>query len=337
MSVNHGPLLVSWNITRECNLRCRHCYRDAGTRSGDELTTAEGFRLIDEIVRAGFPILVLSGGEPLMRPDLFELITRARAGGLRVVLGSNGTLIDNRMAHRLLQAGVARVGISLDSVHPENHDRFRRRAGAFEQARAGMEACKAAGLPFQVHTTVRESNADEVTAITDLAVESGSAGHHIFFLVPTGRGLNLADEQLKAVAFEKLLHQIVRKQQETPIELKPTCAPTFMRIARQQGIDMRFSRGCLTGRSYCVVLPDGDVHPCPYLPLRVGNVRETPFDHIWTDSAVFCRFREEVPEGRCGCCEYESICGGCRARAYWQTGGNYMAEDHWCLYRPHKR
>jgi putative heme d1 biosynthesis radical SAM protein NirJ2 len=326
------PSIISWNITCQCNLTCKHCYRDAGERDPDELTTAEGLALIDEIAKAGFRALVLSGGEPLLRADLCDLIRRARDRGLRPVLGSNGMLMSEEAAARLKEAGCARVGISLDSADPEFHNRLRGDPHAWEGAVGGMRACAAAGLEFQVHTTVTEHNQSQVLGITDFAISIGAVAHHIFFLVPAGRAVDMEEDSLRAAEYERLLRQIMRKQGEVAIELKPTCAPQFMRIAAQMGIPMRYERGCLAGTSYCVVIPNGDVHPCPYLPLRVGNVRERPFSEIWADNEVFRHLRSDALGGKCGACRYRRICVGCRARAYYYSGGDYLAEEPWCSY-----
>jgi putative heme d1 biosynthesis radical SAM protein NirJ2 len=327
-------LIISWNTTRQCNLFCKHCYRASDAeRDPNELSTEEGFALIDEIAKAGFRILVLSGGEPLMRADIYDLVARGKQDGLRVVLGTNGTLIDRDAAARLKDAGVARVGISLDSMIPERHDEFRACRGAWERSVEGMRICREVGLPFQLHTTVTERNYDEIVQMTDLAVELGAAGHHIFFLVPTGRGKDLAEESLQAAQYERLLRKILDKQQDVEIELKPTCAPQFMRIAKQKGLQMRFTKGCLAGTSYCVIIPNGDVQPCPYLPIPVGNVRETPFSQIWANAELFETLRRNDLSGKCGECDCKDICGGCRARAYYYSDGDFMAEEPWCAYR----
>lgn len=334
-------MLISWNITRACNLACKHCYRDAGERDREELTTEEGLALIDEIARAGrpgappeggFETLVLSGGEPLLREDVYDLIRRADEAGLRPVLGSNGMLISDPVAGRLKAAGLRRAGISLDSADPVFHNRLRLNPEAWEKAVAGMEACRRAGLEFQVHTTVTEHNQDQVLRVTDFAVRMGAAAHHVFFLVPAGRAVDMEQDSLRAGEYERLLRQLMRKQQEVPIELKPTCAPQFMRIAAQMGLKLRFSRGCLAGTSYCVILPNGDVHPCPYLPLKVGNVREKPFSEIWRDNPVFADLRRGELRGKCGRCRYRLTCVGCRARAYYYGDGDYLAEEPWCSY-----
>lgn len=323
-------MIISWNTTQACNMSCVHCYRDAGTRREDELTTEEGKKLLGEMAKAGFKIVILSGGEPLMREDIYELITHATKVGLRPVLGTNGALITPETAKRLKEAGLGAAGISIDSCDKEKHNWFRKAEGAWENTMAGIEACKSAGLRFQIHTTVMQWNEPEITDITDLAVQLGAMAHHVFFLVPTGRGKDIEETTLKTEQYEALLNRILDKQLEVPIELKPTCAPQFMRIAKERNMPMRFTRGCLAGTGYCVVLPNGDIHPCPYMPIKVGNVRETDFDLIWQNSEVFERLRNEKLKGGCGTCGYDSICGGCRARAYYYSDGDYMAEEPWC-------
>ncbi|MGB9802433.1 putative heme d1 biosynthesis radical SAM protein NirJ2 [Desulfofundulus sp.] len=325
-------MLVSWNTTNACNLTCRHCYRDAGARMEEELNTSEAANLISEIARAGFKIMIFSGGEPLLRPDIYELVEYAARKGLRPVFGTNGTLITGSVAEKLKQAGALAMGISLDSTEPEQHDRFRGVQGAWQAAVEGMEACRKAGLPFQIHTTVVEWNYEQVEALTDLAVHMGAVAHHVFFLVPTGRAANMEEESLRAEQYERLLHRLMKKQKEVPIEVKPTCAPQFMRIAAQMGLKLRFQKGCLAGTGYCIISPRGDIQPCAYLNIPAGNVRETPFSLIWQHSTIFKRLRTGDYGGACGSCNYRNLCGGCRARAYLYYG-DYMAEDPWCLYR----
>ncbi|BAF59157.1 MAG: putative heme d1 biosynthesis radical SAM protein NirJ2 [Pelotomaculum sp.] len=328
-------MLVSWNTTNACNMYCKHCYRDAGAKAAEELSTEEGLALIDQIAGAGFKIMIFSGGEPLMRDDIFTLVARARERGLRPVFGTNGTLITGETARRLKEAGAAVMGISLDSVDPKSHDDFRATPGAWQGAVDGMRACREAGLPFQVHTTVMGWNKDEVERLTDFAVRMGAVGHHIFFLVPTGRAVGIAEESLKAGQYEELLQRIMRKQAEVKIELKPTCAPQFMRIASQMGVKTRFSKGCLAGIAYCIISPRGVVQPCAYLDIPAGNVRQAGFGDIWHEAGIFKDLRTEEYGGGCGICRYKKVCGGCRARAYFYYG-DYMAEEPWCLYRERK-
>ena len=328
-------MLVSWNTTNSCNLYCKHCYRDAGTRAAEELSTAEGLRLIDQIAATGFKIMIFSGGEPLMRPDIYELVARAKERGLRPVFGTNGTLITGEVARNLKEAGALAMGISLDSVDSLQHNEFRSSPGAWQGAVDGMRACREAGLPFQIHTTVVGWNAGEVEKITDFAVAAGAIGHHLFFLVPTGRAVDIEEESLRAEQYEDLLHRIMKKQQEVPIELKPTCAPQFMRIARQLGVQTRFTRGCLAGIAYCIINPKGIVQPCAYMDIPAGDVRVTPFGEIWQNAEVFKTLRTVEYKGGCGVCEFRKLCGGCRARALYYHG-DYMAEEPWCVYHGRK-
>jgi len=326
--------LISWNTTRKCHLKCKHCYRDAGDEQERELTFEEGKQLLDEIKLAGFDIIIFSGGEPLLRDDIFHLVEYADSLGLRPVFGTTGSTITREIAKKLKQAGALRMGISLDSKGPELHDEFRQVKGNFDDVIRGMENCKAEGLEFQVNTTVVEQNYHECEEITDLAIELGAIAHHVFFMVPTGRAKDIEEEALRMKKYESLLHRILEKQKEVDIELKPTCAPQFMRVADKKNMKMRFSRGCLAGISYCCITPGGDVNPCPYLPLKVGNVLETPFSEIWKGNEVFDLLSDEKLKGKCGICNYMKICSGCRARAYYYSDGDIMAEDPWCLYKP---
>ena len=329
-------MIVSWNTTNACNMYCDHCYRDAGCKAEEELSTAEAKTLLEQIARAGFKIMIFSGGEPLMRPDIVELVAYAASLGPRPVFGTNGTLITLEMAQKLKAAGAMGMGISLDSMDREKHNKFRKFPGAWEGAVQGMRNCRAAGLPFQIHTTVMEWNNHELEDLTDFAVAEGAVAHHFFFLVPTGRAKTIEAESLRAEAYEDTLTRIMKKQQEVEIELKPTCAPQFLRIAAQMGLKTRFRRGCLAGTAYCIISPRGKVQPCAYLNMELGDVRQTPFDEIWKNSEVLNKLRTLEYSGGCGSCEYKRACGGCRARAAYYHEGDYMAEEPWCLYHGRK-
>ena len=204
-------MIISWNTTNACNMYCKHCYRDAGCKAEEELSTAEAKKLLDEIARAGFKIMIFSGGEPLTRPDILELVAHATKLGLRSVFGTNGTLITPEMARDLKAAGAMGMGISLDSMSPAKHDTFRSYPGGWAGAVEGMKNCRAAGLPFQIHTTVMDWNEKELEAITDFAVELGAVAHHFFFLVPTGRAETIEEESLRAEAYESVLTSIMKK------------------------------------------------------------------------------------------------------------------------------
>ncbi|MCK8826140.1 putative heme d1 biosynthesis radical SAM protein NirJ2 [Natroniella acetigena] len=325
-------MIISWNTTKECNLYCKHCYRDSGPKEkqADELTTSEGKELLTEIAKAGFKIMIFSGGEPLLRDDIYQLVEHAASLGMRPVFGTNGMYITEEVAYKLKEAGAAGMGISLDSVKPEVHDHFRQLEGAWEQAVTGIKNCIEAGLPVQINTTISDLNYDEFEEITDFAIELGAKAHHPFFLVPTGRGKEIERDSVRANRYHQMIERIMEKQKEVEIELKPTCAPQFMAVAKEKEMNMRFTRGCLAGTDYCCILPNGDVHICPYLPVKVGNVKETVFSKLWAEAKIFEELRTMDYKGSCGSCQHIEICGGCRARAYYYSDGDYMAGEPWC-------
>ena len=339
--------LVAWEVTRNCNLNCVHCRAAAtqGPYSG-ELDTGACFKLLDEIKEVGQPVIILTGGEPLLRPDIFEIARYGSDQGLRMVMAPNGTLITEANAKEMVAAGIQRISISLDGANRESHDRFRQVEGAFEGALQGIQWAKKAGLDFQINTTITQQNLDEIPRIQALAVELGAVAHHIFLLVPTGRGKYIVDQEISAQQYEETLNWFYDQKDKVPLQLKATCAPHYYRIlrerAREEGKSVTFkshgldavTRGCLGGTSFCFVSNTGEVQPCGFLDLHCGNVKETPFARIWNESEVFLSLRDfNQLKGKCGKCEYRKVCGGCRARAYEATG-DYLAEEPLCLYQP---
>ena len=327
-------MIVSWMTTNSCNLACKHCYQDADEAQERELNTSEAKVMIDQIAKAGFKIMIFSGGEPLLRPDIFELVAHAASKGLRPVFGTNGILITEEVAQRLKESGACAMGISVDSLDAKKHDHFRGMENAHQLTMQGIENCKKAGLPFQLHTTVVDWNRDEICSITDYAEQIGAIAHYVFFLIPVGRGEFIKETSLQVKDNEALLRDIMRKSAEVSIDVKPTCAPQFTRIAKQLDIPLspRFSRGCLAGLTYCVIGSQGIVRPCAYMVEEAGDVREQPFDEIWRDSPVFQRLRTEDYSGACGTCDFKDGCGGCRARAAYYHEGDILAQDDYCAH-----
>ncbi|MFO8101238.1 MAG: radical SAM protein [Dehalococcoidia bacterium] len=340
--------LVAWEVTRRCNLFCKHCRAAAeDTAYEGELTTGECFDTIDSILEVGRPIIILTGGEPLMRPDIFEIGRYASERGLRVVVGTNGTLITKEIAEMMAEVPVARVGVSIDFPLPELQDEFRGKAGAFDEAVAGIRAAQRAGLSIQINCTVTSLNSRYLEDLLNLAIELGAEAFHPFMLVPTGRGKGLANVELPPEEYERILNWVYDRQQELGdrIFFKPTDAPHYMRILKQRGAvetsgygghpSMNsITRGCLAGVGFCFISHVGRVQGCGYLDVEAGNLKEASFARIWNDSPVFARLRDlSNLGGKCGVCEYKRICGGCRARAYEATG-DYLAEEPYCVYQP---
>ncbi len=335
------PLTVSWNLTRLCNLKCAHCYIEAGARAdrSGELTPDEALGVLRQIAEVNpQAVLILTGGEPLLRADIDALIRAAADIGFWTVLGSHGGMLDGEVAERLVAAGLKGVGVSLDSVDPERHDAFRGIPGAFRRTSAALEVMRGAGLPFLIEMTATRWNRHELAPMAELAAARGATALNVFFLVPTGRGASLND--LTPGDYEDALNQLASLQEQYAGRLlvNAKCAPHYRRVLWERDHDSTFVRtfhggGCPAGTYYCRVTPDGDVTPCPYMPLSVGNLRQTRFAELWHESTVLRQFREARRGGRCGECEFGELCGGCRCRAY-ATTGDFLAEDRSCTYRP---
>lgn len=339
--------LVAWETTRNCNLSCIHCRAAAtqGPYSG-ELDTESSFRLLDQIAQVGQPIIILTGGEPLLRQDIFEISAYGTKKGLKMVMAPNGTMITESNAKQMADAGIKRISISLDGAEKESHDGFRGVEGAFEGAIRGIQLAKEAGIEFQINTTITKTNLDQIPKIQDLAIELGAVAHHIFLLVPTGRGKYIVDQEITADEYESTLNWFYDQRGKTPLQLKATCAPHYYRILRQRakqegqtvsykthGLDA-VTRGCLGGTGFCFISHTGIVQPCGFLDLNCGDVTKKSFEDIWNHSDVFLSLRNyENLKGKCGKCEFKRVCGGCRARAYEATG-DYLAEEPLCSYQP---
>jgi heme b synthase len=339
--------LLAWEVTRRCNLACLHCRAAAGSGPyPDELTTAEGFKLLDDVATLGPVVVILTGGEPLLREDIYDLTAYGAGRGHRMVMAVNGTLLTPEVAARLKAAGVQRLSISLDGASAASHDRLRAVDGAFAGALAGIAACRAAGLPFQINTTVTRANRAELPAIYELALKLEAAAHHVFVLVPTGRGELIREELVSPAEYEETLQWLLERQRAGKLHLKPTCAPQFYRLWRQDaaargekitpdihGLEA-MTKGCLGGQGFAFVSYRGEVQPCGYLELIAGNIRETAFPEIWKNSELFRQLRRvDDYHGKCRACQYRRVCGGCRARAYALTG-DVLGDDPICPYEP---
>ncbi len=339
--------LIAWEVTQACNLACKHCRAEACTEAAQgELSNVEAKALIDTFPEVGNPIIIFTGGDPMMRSDIYELIAYANNKGLRCVMSPNGTLITPENAVHMHQVGIQRCSISIDGHDAPSHDAFRGVEGAFDDALRGINYLKNAGIEFQINTTVTRNNLKDFKKIFTLCEALGAAAWHIFLLVPMGRASGLADQVISAEEYEDVLHWFYDFRKSTNMHLKATCAPHYYRIMRQRakeeglavtpdtfGMDA-MTRGCLGGTGFCFISHSGQVQPCGYLTLDCGQVRETPFPEIWKHSQYFKQFRTQSEyEGKCGFCEYHRVCGGCRARA-WSMDNNHMGEEPLCTHVP---
>ena len=371
--------MISWNLTYRCNLACEHCYLDAGGTplvgtenfaDRSELDTEECFRVIDEIAAfAPECVTILTGGEPLLRRDILEIVRRAADRGLWVVVGTNGVRVTENLARRLAEEGARGLSLSLDALDPARHDGFRKVRGAWQNTVEGAEILNRAGLPFIVQTTAGSHNLGELEAIADFAHDRlGAKVWNLYFLVPTGRGQFVSD--MTPAQYDEVLASlyVIQRKYNGRMLVNAKCAPHYIKTvlenasagtdsipadaesastpfdATQGGSSLAgLSRirtysggagGCPAGTHYMGIRPNGDVTPCPYLPVFAGTLRRSSLAELWTSSELFSDIRRRTSlGGRCGACEMNGHCGGCRARAYGMTG-DLMAEDPLCTHTP---
>jgi radical SAM protein with 4Fe4S-binding SPASM domain len=280
------------------------------------------------------PILILSGGEPLMRPDIFKLATLALDLGVTAVLSTNGTLLDRDVCRKIKDAGLRRLSMSLDGPDAKSHDAFRGVRGSFASLVSASELLRSEGLPFQINSTVTPGNIGQTEAMLRVAREMGAAAFHVFLLVPVGRARDWDEAFLAPEDYEKALRRLKTLEPDMGLEFKATCAPQYQRIGRETGLfSPRSGKGCLGGQGFMFVAHDGTCGACGYLPLSAGNLRERDIREIYSSSPLFLSLRDKSQyHGKCSFCEYWLICGGCRARAH--ARGDYLGEEPLCPHLP---
>ena len=331
-----------WEMTTACNLHCIHCHASGGKPASDELNTEEGKQLLDELSSVSeFRMMAFTGGEPLMRKDLFELLAYSQSLGFTNTIATNATLIDDDVARRLKRCGIVIAAVSLDGFDAATHDYVRGQPGTFEATLHGIRALHRAGILLHINITAMEYNMDQIEPMMDLVEELDTGILLMYQLVPVGRGRGIEDAALDLGANERLIRFIAQAQRSAQAIIEPVAGPQYWPFLLQQadiegGPLLRLAEtvfhGCSAGRGFVYVKPNGEVWPCPFIEISCGNVRQTSFSEIWTTAPLFqdLRAREDRLEGRCGDCAYRKLCGGCRGRA-WATTGNYMAEDPSCF------
>ncbi len=343
---------LAWEITRRCNLHCVHCRSSSEleVKEHPDFSTEEGKRILDDISSFSKPVVVLSGGEPLLRKDWYELACYGTEKGLRMCLATNGTLLTPEICKLIKDAGIKMVSLSLDGSTAEIHDNFRNQPGAFEGTMNAARLCREHGISFLINSSFTKRNQHDIPNVYKLAKEIGATAWYMFMIVPTGRGEEIMSELISPEDYEKLLewHYEMEKN-EKDLLVRPTCAPHYyrvkMQLAKRDGEKLEHrslkfstggSKGCLAGQLICLIDVDGNVLPCSYFPLPAGNIKEQSLKEIWDNSKLFKELRDfSLYKGSCGSCEYIRVCGGCRARAY-AVSGDYLEQEPFCSYTPRK-
>ncbi len=346
------PKWIAWEITRRCNLGCVHCRSSSVPEAGDhpDFSFEKAKTILDDIASYASPVIVLSGGEPLLRPDVFDIARYGAGKGLRMCMASNGTLVTEEVCHSIKEAGIRMVSLSLDGAKAETHDNFRNQIGAFAGTMNAIRLFKEHGIPFLINSSFTQRNKDEIPEIYRLVKELGATAWYLFMIVPTGRGEDIMEELIPEKLYDEILewHYQVEKE-ETELLMRPTCAPHYYRIVRQKAKEegspfkrrnLQFStggsKGCLAGQLICLIDVDGEVLPCSYFAKSAGNILTTSFKDIWEKSELFLQLRNfKGYKDNCGQCEYLGVCGGCRARSYAMTG-DFLAQEPFCSYVPLK-
>ncbi|TAL23842.1 MAG: radical SAM protein [Nitrospirae bacterium] len=347
-----APKWIAWEITRRCNLRCVHCRSSSEleVKGHPDFPTDEAFRIIDDIVSYAKPVVVLSGGEPLIRKDVFEIAKYGTDKGLRMCLATNGTLVNEEICGKIKESGIRIVSLSLDGSNEGVHDDFRSQKGAFAGTINAARLFKKYGIEFIINSSFTKRNQEEIPKVYKLARELGATAWYMFMIVPTGRGGEIMNELISKEEYEEILEWHYQMEKgEKDMLVRPTCAPHYYRIVLQKSKEegekfekrtLKFStggaKGCIAGQLICLIDVDGNVLPCSYFPRPAGNIRTQSFKDIWENSELFKELRDfKKYKGKCGSCEYVNVCGGCRARAY-SIHGDYLEEEPFCGYTPIK-
>lgn len=352
MIIEFTPKWIAWEITRRCNLKCIHCRSSSEieVNAHPDFSTEEAFRIINDITSYAKPVIVLSGGEPLLRKDVFEIARYGTDKGLRMCLATNGTLVDDSVCDKIKSSGMKIVSLSLDGSNEKTHDDFRNQKGAFEGTIHAATLFRKYGIEFIINSSFTKRNQEEIPKVYKLAKNIGATAWYMFMIVPTGRGEEIMNELISKEDYEEILewHYHMEKD-EKDILVRPTCAPHYYRVVLQKSKEegtkferrtLKFStggaKGCIAGQLIALIDVDENVLPCSYFPKSAGNLKNQSFKDVWENSQLFKELRDfKSYKGKCGSCEYITVCGGCRARAY-SIYGDYLEEEPFCSHIPLK-
>lgn len=340
---------MAWEVTSKCNLKCVHCRSSSDIHSPEGMFTLDKcYQLMDDIAEFAKPVIVLSGGEPLLRRDIFDIATYGTNKGFRMCMATNGVLVTDDICLKIKDSGIKIVSLSLDGSTPEIHDDFRGQKGAFAGVMNVVDLFKKYGINFIINSSFTRRNQHDIQNVYQLAKRLGATAWYMFLIVPTGRGEDIINELVSKEDYEKILNwHYEMERDENEILVRPTCAPQYYRIwherSKNEGKDtsrrsLTFStgggKGCIAGQTICFINSEGEVYPCSYFPFSAGNVFNEKLKEIWENSKLFKDLRNfKGYEGKCGVCKYLGVCGGCRARAY-AVDGSYMSEEPFCDYIP---
>lgn len=349
---SYAPFLVVWNITRTCNLKCKHCYEEAQTRERDELTTKEALKAVDKMADAGVCYVAISGGEPLMRQDLWKITEHMKEREMALSIATNGILLTKENVEKLKKARCRYVQISLDGAKAETHEAFRGINNIFNKTIDGIKNCVKAGLTVGISTTITKHNYNEVEDMIDLADKLNVNIWMYYNFIPVGRGKDIIKMDISPEERDKLLHLLLKKRNHVKpsllstapqyamccVESKETISVTHFdafsqdpEVGERVNFLAEFVGGCGAARLYCALEPNGDIEPCVFMPIKVGNIKKDDFLDIWQNNSLFKKIRDRSKfKGNCGLCEYKEICGGCRARAYAYFN-DVQASDPSCI------
>jgi heme b synthase len=334
-----APRVVAWESTRACNYACQHCRAQAQKQADpNQLTTKEALKMVDQIAAFCKPVFIISGGDPLLREDIFEVAKYASDQGLRVVMSPSGSNITPEVIQKMKATGVRMISLSLDGSNATVHDGFRQVEGAFDLAMHNMALARENQMPFRINTTVTQHNLTDLPNILKLAVDLGAVEWDVFMLVPTGRGkiqMEITPEQ-----YEETLQAVYQSSLTATIQIKVTCAPQYSRIVSQHADGSQENkgkhggRGCMAGNGFCFISHVGEVYGCGFLPIKAGSVKQQNFREIYQNAQLFKQLRNpSLLKGKCGVCNYKAACGGCRARAL-SVRKDFLEEEPFCNYQP---